>query len=83
MQQLLAQMQKGGAPAGPKPLIEFKAGRMSYDGRIVKPERRKGLIRIVKDASQMINFQFLDAESKNSIDSLYVFPGDTKFEKVK
>ena len=41
----------GGAQrAGPKPLIQFKAGKMSFDGRIVKPERRKGIIRVIKDA---------------------------------
>ena len=49
MQQLMTAM--GGAQRqGPKPLVEFKAGKMSYNGRIVKPERRKGLIRVVKDA---------------------------------
>lgn len=37
-----------GLGGGPKPLVEFKAGKMSYDGKKVKPERRKGLIRIVK-----------------------------------
>ena len=56
---------------------------MSFDGRIVKPERRKGLIRVVKDAQGMKMFQWCDADSKNPIDSFYVFPDDTKFEKVK
>jgi hypothetical protein len=49
MQQLMAAM-GGSQRQGPKPLVEFKAGKMSYNGRIVKPERRKGLIRVVKDA---------------------------------
>ena len=31
----------------------------------------------------MTQFQWCDAETKNPIDSLYVFPGDAKFEKVK
>ncbi len=56
---------------------------MSYDGKKVKPERRKGIIRVTKDMQGMIQFNFLDAETKNKIDSLYVFPGDAKFEKVK
>jgi len=38
---------------GPKPLVEFKAGKMNYDGRMVTPDRRKGLLRIVQDASGM------------------------------
>lgn len=46
----------GGVRAGPAPLVEFKAGRMNYDGRMVTPDRRKGLIRIVSDASGMKTF---------------------------
>ncbi len=40
-----------GAPAraGPPALIEFKAGRMNFDGRMVTPDRRKGVIRITTD----------------------------------
>lgn len=76
IQQLLSQ-------AGPPSLVEFKAGRMSYDGRMVKPERTKGLIRVTQDASGMKQFQFLDAETKNKIEGFYVFPGDCKFERVK
>jgi hypothetical protein len=36
--------------------VEFKAGKMNYDGKMVKPERRKGLVRVVKDASGMTQF---------------------------
>eukprot|EP00347_Sterkiella_histriomuscorum_P005183 403357578 len=66
-----------------KSLVEFKAGKMTYDGRMVKPERRKGIIRVISDPSGMKQFQYLDADTKNPIDSFYVFPGDAKFEKVK
>lgn len=73
----------GGAASGPKPLVEFKAGKMHYDGRMVKPDRRKGILRVIKDFQGMNQFQFVDADTKNPIDSFYVFPGDAKFEKVK
>ena len=56
---------------------------MTYNGRLVKPERRKGIIRVTKDFQGMVQFQWCDADTKNPIDSLYVFPGDAKFEKVK
>jgi|LauGreDrversion4_2_1035121.scaffolds.fasta_scaffold712820_1 hypothetical protein len=50
IQKMLAAMGGGrGGPSGPPPLIEFKAGKMSYDGKKVKPERRKGIIRVTKD----------------------------------
>jgi hypothetical protein len=34
---------------GPTSLVEFKAGKMNYDGRMVTPDRRKGIIRVVED----------------------------------
>merc|ERR1719464_416157 len=30
-----------------------------------------------------MTFQFLDADTKNVIDNVYVFPDEAKFEKVK
>lgn len=82
MMQLL---QGRGGNSRSKSLVEFKAGRMNFDGRMVTPDRRRGLIRIIEDATGMKIFQFCDAETKNPIDSetVYVFPGEAKFEKVK
>lgn len=42
----------GGKPA----LVEFKAGRMNYDGRMVTPDRRKGIIKIITDPHGMKTF---------------------------
>ncbi len=77
--QMLQQMQM----AGPKPLVEVKAGRMDYDGKLVKPDRRKGLLRVVQDQAGMRQLQFLEVDTKQKIEAIYVFPGDAKFEKVK
>jgi hypothetical protein len=41
---------------GPKALVEFKAGKMNYDGKMVTPDRRKGLVRVVEDESGMKQF---------------------------
>ena len=41
---------------GPKALVEFKAGKMNYDGKMVTPDRRKGLVRVVEDAGGMKQF---------------------------
>lgn len=61
MQQLMMGQGMGGAGmAGPAPLVEFKAGRMDYDGKMVTPDRRRGMIRIITDAQGMKTFQFLD-----------------------
>ncbi len=53
MDQLLSQLGGAGGLSGlggPKVLVSVKAGKMSYDGRIVKPERRKGIIRVTQDS---------------------------------
>ena len=71
--------------AGPPPLVEFKAGRMNFDGKMVTPERSRGYVRVVRDPHQpgMVTFQYLDEEKKNVKDSLILFPDVAKFEKVK
>jgi|TARA_B110000305_G_C19319770_1_gene578326 hypothetical protein len=43
----------GFANMGPKALVEYKAGKMTYDGKMVTPDRRKGLIRVIEDAQGM------------------------------
>lgn len=68
---------------GPASLVEFKAGRMNFDGKMVTPDRRKGVVRIVADASGMKTFQWCEVDSQNPVESFYVFPDETKFEKVK
>jgi 26S proteasome regulatory subunit N13 len=69
---------------GDKPsLVEFQAGRCNYDGRIVTPDRRKGVIRIVSDANGMKTFEWCEGKAKTPVESFYVFPDESKFEKVK
>lgn len=41
---------------------------MTYDGKMVKPDRRRGIIRISKDAGGMKQFQWLDGTTKNVIE---------------
>ena len=81
--QMLQQLQQAQGQAGPKPIVEFKAGRMDFDGKKVKPDRRKGLLRVVEDQSGMRQLQFIEEETKQIVEALFVFPGDVKFEKVK
>lgn len=52
----------------PKPLVEIKAGRMNFDGRVVKPDRRRGIIRVIQDSQGMKQFQWLDADTKNPLE---------------
>ncbi|CDW71479.1 adhesion-regulating molecule [Stylonychia lemnae] len=43
---------------------------MTFDGKMVKPDRRRGIIRVVADFQGMKQFQWLDADTKNPIDVL-------------
>lgn len=47
-------------------MVEYKAGKMNFNGRMVTPDRRKGWLRVVKDPMQpgMVTFQWCD-EQKN------------------
>jgi hypothetical protein len=51
MQQLMSMAEQQN-----KALVEIKAGKMTFDGKLVKPERRKGVIKIVKDPQGMMQF---------------------------
>lgn len=42
-------------PAGSKLLLEFKAGKMSYDGKVLKPDSRKGSIRILRVGANTVS----------------------------
>ena len=55
-------MGMGGGLGGNKPLVEFKAGRCDFDGKMVKPDRRKGTIRVVKDFQGMKKFEWCEAD---------------------
>lgn len=72
------------ANMGPKPLIEFKAGKMNYDGKMVTPDRRKGILRVIETADGMKQIQWCDADTKNPMESIFVITGEKyRFEKVK
>jgi len=33
--------------SGIKTLVEFKAGKMNYEGRMVTPDRRRGIVKVI------------------------------------
>ena len=83
MQQMFGLGGMGGLGGAKPALVEFKAGRMNYDGRMVTPDRRKGTIKIVLDTQGMKSFQWFEADNRTPVDNFYVFPDEVKFEKVK
>lgn len=86
MSQLASLLGKSGGMGGgmaSQALIEFKAGRMNYDGKKVTADKRRGTVKVVKDAQGITQFQWVEAGSNNPFQNIMIFPGDAKFEKVK
>ena len=84
MQQIYQQMGMGkGMGGGPKAQVEFKAGKMDYDGRMVKPDRRKGTIKVQNEGPEMKKFQWFELDNPAPVEEFYCFAGEVKFEKVK
>uniref|UniRef100_A0A7S3N8P2 Pru domain-containing protein n=1 Tax=Euplotes harpa TaxID=151035 RepID=A0A7S3N8P2_9SPIT len=74
---------KGAAMPSNEVLFEIKAGRMNYDGKRVTADKRRGCIKVVKDAQGIKQFQWVEAGSNNPTQNVMIFPGEAKFEKVK
>eukprot|EP00899_Mesostigma_viride_P011779 jgi/Mesvir1/20601/Mv14834-RA.1 len=66
-------------------LLRFRAGKMKLEGKMCIPDKRKGLIRLIRDLNDMLlHFQWLDRTNNPPTveDDLIIFPGDATFVKV-
>lgn len=50
----------GGAQARSKNLVEFKAGKMSLKGKMVHPDKRKGLVYVYQSDDSLMHFCWKD-----------------------
>nr|CAD7423449.1 unnamed protein product [Timema monikensis] len=66
-----------------KNLVEFKAGRMDLKGKMVHPDKRKGLIYVYQSSDDsLLHFCWKDRQSGSVEDDLIVFPDDCEFKKI-
>jgi hypothetical protein len=65
-----------------KNLVEFKAGKMSMRGKMVYPDKRKGLLYIHQSDDSLIHFCWKDRSSGVVEDDLIIFPDDCEFKYV-
>ncbi|CAI5534845.1 unnamed protein product [Closterium sp. Naga37s-1] len=70
------------APSDGDVLLEFRAGRMSVSGSTVKPDPRKGLLRLIRTEDLLLHLQWLDRTTQAVEEDMVVFPDEAKFEKV-
>jgi 26S proteasome regulatory subunit N13 len=69
------------------PLVQFKCGRLILDHGLLKPDTRKGLIRVTRDELDLLHFQWGERDAAGTlvgepeVDQV-VFPGEAAFEKI-
>ncbi|KAK7318047.1 hypothetical protein RJT34_02744 [Clitoria ternatea] len=69
-------------PAIQEILLEFRAGKMLFEGKRVVPDTRKGLVRIARGEEGLVHFQWLDRTQNIVEDDQIIFPSEAIFEKV-
>ncbi|KAJ6742086.1 ADHESION REGULATING MOLECULE 1 110 KDA CELL MEMBRANE GLYCOPROTEIN [Salix viminalis] len=69
-------------PAMQETMMEFRAGKMVFDGKKVVPDLRKGLVRIGRGEEGLLHFQWLDRNLNAVEDDQIIFPEEAVFEKV-
>ncbi|XP_021715872.1 26S proteasome regulatory subunit RPN13-like [Chenopodium quinoa] len=64
-------------------MLEFRAGKMLFEGKRVTPDSRKGLVRIARGEEGLVHFMWLDRVQNAIEDDQIVFPEEAVFEKVE
>ncbi|XP_069358925.1 proteasomal ubiquitin receptor ADRM1 isoform X2 [Maniola hyperantus] len=72
----------GGSSGGNKHLVEFRAGRMTLKGRMVHPDKRKGLLYVYQGEDSLMHFCWKDRTTGEVEDDLLIFPDDCEFKRV-
>lgn len=66
-----------------KPLIEFRAGIMNMEGKKLVPDKRKGLIQILRSPDGLVHFVWKDRTTGIAEHDFILFPEDASFKKLK
>ncbi|XP_028040795.1 proteasomal ubiquitin receptor ADRM1 isoform X2 [Bombyx mandarina] len=72
----------GGSSGGNKHIVEFRAGRMTLKGRMVHPDKRKGLLYVYQGEDSLMHFCWKDRTTGEVEDDLLIFPDDCEFTRV-
>ncbi|KAL5014603.1 hypothetical protein ScPMuIL_008873 [Solemya velum] len=65
-----------------KNLVEFRAGKMFMKGKMVHPDKRKGLVYVYQSDDALMHFCWKDRTSGTVEDDLIIFPDDIEFKSV-
>lgn len=65
-----------------KNLVEFKAGKMTQKGKMVHPDKRKGLLYVYQSEDSLMHFCWKDRHTGTIEDDLIIFPDDCEYKRV-
>lgn len=65
-----------------KYLVEFRAGKMTMKGKMVHPDKRKGMVYVHQTEDSLMHFCWKDRNTGVVEDDLIIFPEDAEFKKV-
>lgn len=65
-----------------KNLVEFRAGKMHMKGKMVHPDKRKGMVYIHQSDDSLMHFCWKDRSTGTVEDDLIIFPDDIEFKHV-
>ncbi|KAG5882734.1 hypothetical protein JTB14_004031 [Gonioctena quinquepunctata] len=71
-----------GSTGGNKHLIEVRAGKMNLKGRMVMPDKRKGLLYVYQSDDSLMHFCWQDRTTGIVEDDLIIFPDDCEYVKI-
>ncbi|KAK9507637.1 hypothetical protein O3M35_007450 [Rhynocoris fuscipes] len=63
-------------------VVEFRAGKMKMEGKMVYADPRKGLLSVYRNPGGIINFIWRNRLNFKVEDDLIVFPNEAEFKKV-
>lgn len=63
-----------GSSNGNRHLVEFRAGRMNVVGKMIHPDKRKGMVYVYQDDG-LVHFCWKDITTNAVEDDLIIFPG--------
>ena len=70
------------ARAGPRPLVQFKAGKMALSGTTLAPEKRKGELAIHQSEDGLMHVTWTDLAASAPEDDLIVFPQEVSLKRI-
>ncbi|XP_044745864.1 proteasomal ubiquitin receptor ADRM1-like [Coccinella septempunctata] len=71
-----------GYRSGVKHVVEMRAGKMELRGRMIYPDKRKGLIYVFQSEDSLMHFCWQDRTTGTVEEDLIIFPDDCEYVRI-